>query len=79
VRFLFRDAEFRQEIDQHFRFDLEFPSQLINSNLIGICHQPLLSPLIRTCRLSRAVFFRFCFCVFAGDRFRLASFRILIR
>src|SRR5580704_12023237 len=41
VRLLFRDADFRQEIDQDFRFDLEFARQLVNSNLIGICHQPL--------------------------------------
>ena len=36
VRLLFRDADFRQEIDQDFRFDLEFARQLVNSNLIGI-------------------------------------------
>ena len=41
VRLLFGDADFRQEIDQDFRFDLEFARQLVNSNLIGICHQPL--------------------------------------
>lgn len=57
VRLLFRDADFRQEIDQDFRFDLEFARQLVNSNLIGICHQPLFSPkLVRTRR-----FFRFAF------------------
>src|ERR1700690_2668592 len=44
VRFLFRDADFRQEIDQHLRLNLEFPGQLVNSNLIRICHQPLFSP-----------------------------------
>jgi hypothetical protein len=44
VRLFFRDANFRQELDQDFRLDLEFARQLINSNLIGICHQPLFSP-----------------------------------
>jgi len=44
VRLFFRDADFRQELDQDFRLDLEFTRQLVNSNLIGICHQPLFSP-----------------------------------
>jgi hypothetical protein len=44
VRLLFRDADFRQEIDQDFCFNLEFARQLVNSNLIGICHQLLFSP-----------------------------------
>ena len=44
VRLLFGDADFRQEIDQHLRLNLEFPCQFVNSNLIRICHQPLFSP-----------------------------------
>jgi hypothetical protein len=36
MRFLFRYTDFRQELDQHFRLDLEFARQLINSNLIRI-------------------------------------------
>jgi hypothetical protein len=57
VRLLFRDADFRQEIDQDFRFDLKLARQLVNSNLIGICHQPLFSPkLVRTRRFLRFTF-----------------------
>lgn len=41
VRLLLGDADFRQVLDQNFRFDLEFPGQLIDSDLIRICHQPL--------------------------------------
>jgi hypothetical protein len=44
VRLLFSDADFRKEIDQHLRLNLKFPRQLVNSNLIRICHQPLFSP-----------------------------------
>jgi hypothetical protein len=44
VRLFFRDTDFRQELDQDFRLHLEFARQLVNSNLIGICHQPLFSP-----------------------------------
>jgi hypothetical protein len=36
VRLLFRDADLRQEIDQHFGFDFEFPGQLVDADLIGI-------------------------------------------
>jgi hypothetical protein len=36
VRLLIRDANLRQVIDQDFRLDLEFPCQLINSNLIWV-------------------------------------------
>src|SRR5580704_17386567 len=42
MRLFLGDADFRQVLDQNFRFDLEFPGQLINSYLIRICHQPLL-------------------------------------
>jgi hypothetical protein len=44
VRLFFRDTDFRQELDQDFRLHLEFARQLVNSNLIGIGHQPLFSP-----------------------------------
>lgn len=36
VSFLFGDADFGQVIDQDFRLDLEFPGQLVNSDLIGV-------------------------------------------
>ncbi|HKV03838.1 MAG TPA: hypothetical protein VJO53_01895 [Candidatus Acidoferrales bacterium] len=36
VRFLFLDADFGQVVDQHLGLDLEFPGQLVDSNLIGI-------------------------------------------
>jgi hypothetical protein len=41
VRLFFRDASFREVINQDFRLDLQFPRQLINPDLIGICHSPL--------------------------------------
>ncbi len=57
VRLLFRDSDFRQEIDQDFRFNLEFARQLVNSNLIGICHQPLFfSKLVSSRRFLSAIF-----------------------
>ena len=33
VRLLFRDADFRQILDEHLGFDLELARQLVNSNL----------------------------------------------
>ena len=57
MRLFFREPDFRQELYQHLRFDLEFARQLVNSNLIGICHQPLFSPkLVRTRRFLRLTF-----------------------
>jgi hypothetical protein len=41
VRLLFGDASFWEVLDQDFRLDLEFSSQFVNSDLIGICHSPL--------------------------------------
>ncbi len=41
VRLLIVDADLRQKVDQDFRFDLEFPCQLVDADLIGICHSPL--------------------------------------
>src|ERR1700679_678313 len=41
MRLLLGDANFRQVLDQNLCFDLEFPGQLIYSDLIRICHQPL--------------------------------------
>jgi hypothetical protein len=43
VRLLFCNANVGQILDQDFRFDLEFPGQLVYSDLIRICHQPLSS------------------------------------
>jgi hypothetical protein len=41
VRLLLGNAGFWEVLDQHFRLDLEFSSQFINPDLIGICHSPL--------------------------------------
>jgi hypothetical protein len=41
VRLFFRDAGFRKIVNQDFRLDLQFPCQLVNPDLIGICHSPL--------------------------------------
>jgi hypothetical protein len=41
VRLLIVDADLGQKVDQDFRFDLEFPCQLVDADLIGICHSPL--------------------------------------
>ncbi len=41
VRLLLRDADFRQEIDQHLGLDFQFSSQFIDTNLIGVCHSLL--------------------------------------
>jgi hypothetical protein len=38
MRLLFSDANFREKLDQHLRFDLEFPGKLVDSNLIGFSH-----------------------------------------
>ena len=57
MRLFFCNTDFRQELDQDFRLHLEFARQLVNSNLIGICHQPLFSPnLVRTRRFLSAIF-----------------------
>jgi hypothetical protein len=57
VRLFFCDTDFRQELDQDFRLHLEFARQLIYSNLIRICHQPLFSPkLVRTRRFLSLTF-----------------------
>jgi hypothetical protein len=41
VRLFFRDTGFREVVNQDFRLDLQFPRQLVNPDLIGICHSPL--------------------------------------
>jgi hypothetical protein len=41
VRLLLRDADFGQVLDQHLGLDFKLPGQLINPNLIGICHSLL--------------------------------------
>jgi hypothetical protein len=41
VRLFLRDADLRQEVDQHLGLDLEFPGQFVNSNLVRIGHAPL--------------------------------------
>jgi hypothetical protein len=35
VGLFFSDANLREIVDQNLGFDLEFPRQLVNSNLIG--------------------------------------------
>jgi hypothetical protein len=42
VRFLFRDSDLHQQVEDHFAFDLEFPRQVIDSNLL--LHSALLPP-----------------------------------
>ncbi len=43
VRLFFGDADFREELDQDLRLDLQFARQFIDTDLIGICHSPLSS------------------------------------
>jgi hypothetical protein len=38
VRLLLRDADLRQVLDQHLGLDFKLASELVNSNLVGICH-----------------------------------------
>lgn len=71
VCLLFSDADFREIVDQYFRFDLQLARQLINSNLIRVRHS------LRLFFLSVLVFLTavlqvFC-CVRAGLIFRFAS------
>jgi len=42
VRFLFRDPDLDQQIEDHLAFDLEFPRQVVNSNLLQ--HSALFPP-----------------------------------
>jgi len=42
VRFLFRDSDLQQQIENHFAFDLEFSRQVVNSNLL--LHSALIPP-----------------------------------
>jgi hypothetical protein len=48
------DASFWEVLDQDFRLDFEFSSQFIDSDLIGICHSPLV--LTATSYLSTAAY-----------------------
>jgi hypothetical protein len=41
VRLFFRDADFRQELNQDFCLDLQFACQFVDTDLIRICHSPL--------------------------------------
>ena len=43
MRLFFGDASFWEVLDQDLGLDLEFSSQFINPDLIGICHSPLVS------------------------------------
>lgn len=50
VRLFFGDADFRQELNQDFRLDLQLPRQFINPDLIRICHSPRSSLILTTLR-----------------------------
>jgi hypothetical protein len=39
VRLLLGDAKLRQEVENHFRFDLQLPGQLIDSNILHIAER----------------------------------------
>ena len=41
MRLFLSDAGFGEVINQDFRLDLQFPRQLVNPDLIRICHSPL--------------------------------------
>jgi hypothetical protein len=43
VRLFLGDAGLREIVNQDLRLDLQFPRQLINPDLIRICHSPLFS------------------------------------
>jgi hypothetical protein len=36
VRLFFADADLGQVVDQHLRFDLEFPREFVDPDLIGV-------------------------------------------
>jgi hypothetical protein len=38
MRLLFRDSIPRQQVNDGFRLDLQFAGQLVNSDLIYVCH-----------------------------------------
>jgi hypothetical protein len=55
VRLLFGDADLRQVLDQNFCFDLQLSRQFVDSDLIRICHSPLIfaaEPFLATRLLS---------------------------
>lgn len=60
VRLFFRDADFRQELDQDLGLDLQFARQFIDTDLIGICHSPL-SSLVPYEHMHQLRFFRAIF------------------
>jgi hypothetical protein len=77
VRLLFRDADFGQVVDQDLGLDLEFTRQLINADLIWICHSPLsLRTLIVLFHQVRKLLFRipFFFRAFFSCRTRICLF-----
>ena len=56
VRLLLGDADLRQVLDQNFCFDLQLSRQFVDSDLIRICHSPLIfaaEPFLATRLLSR--------------------------
>jgi hypothetical protein len=52
VRFLFRDPNLDQQVENHFAFDLEFPRQVVNSNLLQ--HSALFPPYCPVRPLTRS-------------------------
>jgi hypothetical protein len=58
VRLFFCYSDLRQELDQHFRFDLEFPREFVNPYLIRVRHSPL---FFDSSQLRFRCFFAFLF------------------
>jgi len=69
MRLLFRDANFGQILDQDFRLNLEFPGELVYSDLIGICHQPLFVTISDVCftTLLTALLYDVYFSTFSSE------------
>lgn len=74
VRFLFRDAEAGQKVNDGLRLDLQFAGQLVDSDLIRVAHA--LHSLLESLLLRLGFFFLPCFAfVLCGSRFRLRFLR----
>jgi hypothetical protein len=68
VRFLFRNADLGEKVDQNFRFDLQLARELVNSNLIRVRHSLRLFFLVA---VLRVFFFVAARRVRVGRNFRL--------
>jgi hypothetical protein len=58
VRLFFGHSDLGQVLDQHFRFDLEFPREFVNPYLIRVRHSPL---FFDSSQLRFRCFFAFLF------------------